>query len=47
MKDFLNVIIFVDVKKKGIAKNLTELKENNENTQRPKLWQHIIEGFIP
>lgn len=40
-------MIFGDVKKKGIAKNLIELKENNKNTQKPKLWQRIIEGYIP
>ena len=41
-------MIFVDVKKKGIAKkNLTELKENNKNIQKPKLWQCITGGFIP
>ena len=29
-------MIFGDVKKKGIAKNLIELKENNKNTQNFK-----------
>ena len=34
-------------KRKELQKKLTELKENNKNIQKPKLWQCITGGFIP